>query len=483
MDMPQQVLLLIDDDDVFRTSLASALAREYKIIEANSSEQARTRSSPAPDAVLLVVRLDADNATSAQGVEFLRELRQEWPSVPVIMVTGYGDVSTAVECIREGAVDFVEKIADLRTVRARLAKALEHAQLSRRVGELEKQLAIVEPRQLVGQSSPMQEVKKLVGAVSKHGEVTVLIQGETGTGKELVARAIHASGPRKKRPFVAVAVSALATTTVESELFGHERGAFTGAHDRHVGYIEKAHGGVLFLDEIDTLQPSTQVKLLRFLEERVITRLGGTRELPVDVQIIAATNANLDRIVAEGTFRRDLFYRLKVFEIRVPSLRERRDDIALLTEFYLDAFKSSAHGVSGAEPAVLKALREHDWPGNGRELRNTIESALLRAALRGHRRVQTDDLPGDLNRNDDRTSTAGSVLDEALARAELAEVERALDIVGGKKTDAWKVLGLNDRYALRRRVHRILERYPDLVTEFKNVGRAYGVSRRKALEQ
>lgn len=474
--MAKPVLLLVDDNENFCRSLAAALSRDCEVKTAASLAEARGALFPLPDAVLLDLRLDDADPTNVEGLEFLRELRRQWPAIPVVMITGYGDVATAVECMREGAVDFIEKVADLREVRIRLERALEHAHLVQRMEALEEELKIVAPRELIGDSPQMREVKALVAAAAQDGNVTVLIEGETGTGKELVARAIHASGPRRSKPFVAVAIAALPATMVESELFGYEKGAFTGAQQRHIGHLERAHGGSLFLDEIDELEPSVQVKLLRFLEERVLTRLGGSKEIPVDVQIVAATNEDLGRLVREGRFREDLYHRLRVFEIRLPALRDRKSDIPLLVNHFFQKLGGPARGLSGVEPAALDLLCCYHWPGNVRELRNTIERSILKAGIAKHRRIEVGDLPAELR----EPATAGTshvaedaALEEALARTELAEIERALEKAGGKKTEAWKLLGLNDRYALRRRVLRLLENYPRLAERFPRVREAY----------
>jgi len=225
--MAKPVLLLVDDNAAFRRSLEAALSRDYEVKSASSRAEARTALLPPPDAVLLELRLDDADPGNAEGLEFLRELRWDWAAIQVVMITGYGDVPTAVECVRLGAVDFIQKVADLREIRARLERALEHARLARRVRQLEQE---IEPGELIVESSRMREVKELVAAAAREGNVTVLVVGETGTGKELVARAIHACGPRREGPFVALHIAGLPDSMVESELFGHEKGAFTGAH-------------------------------------------------------------------------------------------------------------------------------------------------------------------------------------------------------------------------------------------------------------
>lgn len=449
-------------------------------------ESARAALAPPPDAVLLDLRLHGDDSDDTESLDLLRFLQKELPQVPVIMVTAYGDVETAVECMRIGAADFIPKAGQLPELKARVQKALKGARVFSRLQQLEEELAVVEPRELVGVSRAMQEVKEVIAAVARDAQISVLITGETGTGKELVARSIHASGARSERPFVAAALAALPASTVESELFGHEPGAFTDAQRRHVGLIERAHGGILFLDEIGELSPAVQVKLLRFLEERVIVRLGGQKEIPVDVQIVAATNAGLAGMIQDGRFRDDLYYRLKVCEIRLPPLRERSDDVHCLVGHYLGKLGRD-RGILEASQKALHALTAYDWPGNVRELRNALEAGLLKASLRSHSVVEIEDLPEEIRSHELAPSECrrpeaeenGLLLEEALARTELEHVERALRRVGGKKTEAWKLLGLNDRFVFTRRVQRLCSRFPELAGEFSAVRAAFGGESKK----
>jgi len=469
-------ILVVDDSVDYCVSLTRALTGPYCVVAVHSAEDATAKLSPPPDLILLDLRLRPDSSDVSEALRFLQSCRQTLPGTPVLIVTAHGDVDKAVECMRLGASDFVEKGRGLAALRVRLERALEHARLEQRVAALEGELEIVAPRELVGDSPQMHEVKAFVAAAAQDGNVTVLIEGETGTGKELIARAIHATGPRRSKPFIGVAVAALPGTMVEAELFGYERGAFTGAQQPRTGYFERADGSVLFLDEIDELESNVQVKLLRFLEERVITRLGGTREIPVDVQVVAASNDDLRLLVQQGRFRDDLYHRLRVLEIRLPPLRDRRDDIPLLVNHYFQKLGGPARGLAGVEPATMDLLCRYNWPGNVRELRNVLESAIIKAGLRKHRRVEAGDLPAELREPQARNTTVSvedAALKEALARTELAEVERALEKTAWKKTQAWKLLGLNDRYALRRRVLRLLEDYPNLSAQFPRLRDAY----------
>jgi DNA-binding NtrC family response regulator len=467
--------LLVDDSDRFLGSLQTALAADYETRLAKSLEEARKAFHPPLDAVLLDLRLDERLPDRLDGLEFLKQVVADMPVVPVVIMTAYGDVDTAVKCMQLGAADFIQKGGDIRELKTRLQKVLETAQLSVRVSQLKHDLELVEPRKLVGDSDRMQEVRRLISSAAHDGNITVLIRGETGTGKEVVARAIHATGPRAEMPFIAVDVAGLPEQTLTSELFGHEPGAFTDAKKQHVGYAERAHRGVLFLDEIGDLAPSLQVKFLRFLEEKSFVRLGGTREINVDVQLIAATNANLESLVSARRFREDLLHRLKVYEILLPSLREHAQDIPELCAFFLKSFSKGWKGPMAVSPGALSALASFSWPGNVRQLRNVLEAARLRALQKGHATIDLEDLPSDilepaLNASKPvagQNKPTGSLdLDLELARSELQIVEKAMLQTNRRKTDAWKLLGLNDRFALRRRVVGIFRRYPSLADEF-----------------
>jgi DNA-binding NtrC family response regulator len=381
-------------------------------------------------------------------------------------------------------MDFLKKPPDVKELRHRLRAAIEHARLSRRATELEEQLQRLDPTELVGDSSPMQQVKRLIQMVAQDGYATVLILGETGTGKELVARAIHRSGWRCREPFVAVAISALNPSIVESELFGHEPGAFTGATERRIGFIEKAQGGVLFLDEIGDLPEQAQLKLLRFLEERTFTRAGSTSEQKSDVQVLAATNCDLEKAVAEGRVRKDFYYRLKNIQVALPPLRERADDIPALAGHFLDLFaRQGRTKVTQLDDLARQAMLSYPWPGNVRELRAALERAVIYANQHGHGCIKNDDLPLEVLRPRVNApapaaqSPSGDEpvdLDVELARTELAHVEAALVRADGRKDEAWKLLGLNDRFALRRRVGVMLRRYPQVARQFPLVWKLYG---------
>lgn len=482
--MPKRTLLIVDDNEAFSNSLRRALRSDYEVRLARTPTEAASAMAPPPDAVLLDLRLDERSPDNQDGLILLRTFKQQFAQIPVLIITAFGDIETAVECMKLGAVDFLQKPqVDIREIKARLARAIEHSNLSRRYTQLERELRLIEPRRIVGRSPQIMSLKRMIDAVARDGQVTVLIRGETGTGKELVARAIHAQGGRHLEPFVPVMLNAIPHSMIEPELFGYEAGAFTDARERRIGYLERAHSGVLFLDEIGEVDTNVQVKLLRFLEEREFQRLGSRQNIKVDLQIVAATNADLAERVEEGRFREDLYFRLKVHELIIAPLRERADDIPLLVEHFLLLFHQRGKRLVQVAPDALDALARSAWPGNVRQLKNAIESAIFTAEMHDHQRIEVDDLPADvLAGGGERQEAAGLAngnlnVQEALARTELAYIEKALQATLGKKAEAWRLLGYNDRFALRRRVKRILDQYPRLQGEFPVVRDSFGAGK------
>ena len=374
----QYQILLVDDDHEARQILAEALALDqHGVVEAGRGDEAiALLEKRGFHLVITDLRMPG-----ASGEELLAYVEEHLPGTPVIIITGYGTVDVAVEAMRRGAFDFQQKPLNLEHLRLTVRRALNKAQLNHAVDYLRhEQPYIYHLDSLVAQSPAMREVLGKVARVAE-ADVTVLLTGETGTGKSLLAGAIHANSPRKDATLVTVNCAALTETLLESELFGHEKGAFTGAHKARVGRIQQAHGGTLFLDEVGDMSPATQAKTLRAIEDKEVQPIGGSRSIKVDVRIIAATNLDLNLAVAEGRFREDLYYRLSVAPIHIPPLRQRKADVLPLAELFRDKFcrETRCQDRSFSEEAA-QAIQAYHWPGNIRELRNSVERAVLFAA-------------------------------------------------------------------------------------------------------
>ncbi len=443
-------LLLIDDERDF-TALAEDILVQggWQVTQAHSGYEALQLLSLSRFDVAI---LDL-NMPLISGQETLERLRRLDPTLPVIILTAVADLKTAVSCMQMGAYDYFTKPVDWQ----RLQLALRNASRVRLLEEEVRHLrSALQQRygfgDIIGRSGPMREVFDAVHRVAET-DVTVLLQGESGTGKELVARAIHASSKRRNKPFVAVNCAAIPETLLESELFGHEKGAFTGAIARRVGRFEQANGGTLFLDEIGEMSPATQVKILRVLQERRFERVGGTRSVEVDVRIISATNKDLEAEVREGRFRQDLYYRICVYPIHLPPLRDRREDIPVLVGHFLQRFNAKMprrRQIRSVAHDALRALESYDWPGNVRELENVLERSMLNAddgVLRLH------NLPSHLQHTFQETRGTGTALSwkQALAHATevppLEEIERealklALKLTKNNVTAAASRLGI-----------------------------------------
>jgi DNA-binding NtrC family response regulator len=451
-------VLVVDDEKLIRMSLRAVLEREgFDVDEAeDGAGTAKRLAENEYDLVLLDFRLPDTN-----GIEILRKLRQDHPETGAILLTAHSTIDSAVEAIKLGAFDYLNKPVNTDELVATIVKALETTRLrrevSRLVGEQKQTFGV---SNIVGRSKPMQSVFVLIRKIAESAAATVLVQGDSGTGKDLVAKAIHYASDRAEKPFMNITCSALPETLLESELFGHERGAFTDARQQKKGLIELADGGSLFLDEIGEMGPALQAKMLRFLEEKTFKRVGGVHDIRVDVRVIAATNVDLERAVREGRFREDLYYRLKVIPIYLPSLRERRDDIPLLASYFVDQFnREFRKSTQRITPAAMERLRRYDWPGNVRELRNVIERAMI---LETKDELDVTDLPEEILQDADGETGAvavanGPVNDEAfvlpdggisLQELERSLVRQALDRTGGNQTKAARMLRIS-RDALR----------------------------------
>ncbi len=373
--MVQEKILLVDDEPHILELLSVALEdEEYGILVASNGKEALGQlEKEGPQVVLLDIRMPG-----MDGLEVLGQIKETSQDVSVIMITAFGAMETVLESMKLGAYDYLTKPLDLEKVKVLVRRALEAQKLAQEVTSL--RLKVKEKYQLeniVGKHPKMFEVYKMIGRVMDN-KATVLILGETGTGKEVVARAIHFNGPFKDEPFIAIDCASLPSDLLESELFGHEKGAFTGAIAQKMGKFELANKGTLFLDEIGNLTLATQVKLLRFMQEKRIERVGGTKSIELDVRIVTATNLDLEKAVKEGSFREDLYYRLNVITIPLPPLKERRDDIPLLVEHFLQKYRSESKGkVKYVLPETMDLLMRYDWRGNVRELENVIERATV----------------------------------------------------------------------------------------------------------
>ncbi len=450
------VILVVDDDPGLRESFRVILEDEYEVLDVPDGLQALELIRTCPvDLVLLDIRLPGLN-----GIEVLERIKALDDSLEVVLVTAVTTVRTAVEAMKRGAFDYLTKPFDEDEVLSVIRRALDKRALEREVAYLRTELARTRDfDRLVGQHPSMLRLYETIAQVARTPS-TVLITGESGTGKELVARAIHSQGPRRDQPFVAINLAAISESLLESELFGHERGAFTGAHQRKLGRFELAQGGTLFLDEIATLKPELQAKLLRVLQEREFERVGGAQSIKLSARIVAATNADLRKAVEEHRFREDLYYRLAVVPIVVPPLRERREDIPLLVDHFLrkysHEFKKAILGVSAE---ALAALQEYPWPGNVRELQNVIERSV---ALVDGPVIELRDLPLDLMLPDHRRALQAAEalpLREACEQFERQLVLRVLERVRWNQSEAARLLGVH-RHTLKLKLEKWKVRLP-----------------------
>ena len=454
-------ILVVDDDEGIRWTLREALQSwGFASIEAeNVAEAVNQFKTHIPAAMLLDIDLP-----DGSGLDVLREIKRDHSDAIVIMITGNVQIENTISALRGGAYDFIAKPINLEELRVTIRNAIEARHLRREVDQVRKERAReFNFRQIVGESAAMKKMLGLAAKVAESEVSSVLLQGESGTGKDLVAKAIHYGSQRSESPFVAINCAALPATLIESELFGYEKGAFTDAKARKEGLFEQAEGGTLLLDEIGELELSLQAKLLRVLEEGAFRRVGGLKDIPLDVRVLAASNRDLKTESEAGRFRLDLYYRLSIIQIDIPPLRERGDDVLLLSQHYIDTIGARlkrARKIKGLSPEAKEVFREYNWPGNVRELRNVIERALI---LEDSDEITTEYLPGGFTTSSRLSPPGGAPAAEArfvlpqegisLDEAELSFVRQAIERSGGNQTRAAELLGISRdqlRYRLKK---------------------------------
>ena len=437
-------ILTIDDEENIRNGLADNFELEgYDVLKASNGKDGLALIAQGNvDLVITDLRMDG-----MSGEEVVRHVTTENPGIPIIVLTGHGSIDDATAAIKSGAYDFLTKPLDLDHLTLIVKNALKGKIQAEKIRELQSKLDESASDEMIGKSSELNKVRNLIQKAAP-AKANVLVTGESGVGKELVARAIHNQSTRKEKPFIVVHLAAMSESLLESELFGYEKGAFTGAETQHKGHFERAKGGTIFLDEIGEINQATQVKLLRVLQERKFERVGGEKDIEVDVRVVAATNRDLEKEVAEGRFREDLFYRLNVIRIQMPSLRERKDDIPLLMHSFLKEFaEENNKQIKGFDSKSKAAMVKYSWPGNIRELRNCVESAVV---MCNGDEIKVEDLPHTLQKTSEEKSIIipmGITLEEA----EMIIINENLAFNNGNKSKTADVLGIG-----RKTLHRKL---------------------------
>jgi len=449
----KRTILVVDDDRAHRTMLRTLLSGwGYLIHEADDGETAiaAVRNQPF-DLILMDIRM-----LKVSGLEALVEIKAFNPAIPVMIMTAYASLETAVEAVKKGAYDYLPKPLDFDELRLKMERAMEHRQLKEENVLLKESLGSrFDRRNLIGSSPVMVRLLDTVAQVAP-SEATVLITGESGTGKEMIAGAIHFNSRRREGPFVKINCAAITETLLESELFGHEKGAFTGADRRKEGKFRQADGGTIFLDEVSEMSLAMQVKLLRVLQEREITRVGGDEAIKVDVRVIAATNRDLAEAIGAGRFREDLFYRLNVVTLLAPSLRERPEDIPILAQHFLDHFaRKNRKPIKGFSPQAMDRLVRYPWPGNVRELMNAVERGVVlsRSDYLEETELSLIMATGPVGASDD-DSSRGEKRSSSLDEVEKDAIISTLEDAGGNKSEAARRLGVT-----RRTLHLKLKKY------------------------
>ena len=445
-------VLIVDDEKNIRSGLALAFEYEgYDTLEAENGEVAwNIINKKSVDLVITDLRMPV-----MSGYELLKRAASTFPTLPIIVLTGHGSIEDAVKAMQDGAIDFFTKPVDLDHIMLTAKKALNNSKIIEQNIKLTQEITTLKQKAklsktIIGKSEKLTKMMSTIEQVAPT-KATVLITGESGVGKELVADALHSLSDRKDGPFIKVHCASLSANLLESELFGHEKGSFTGAVSQKKGRFELANGGTIFLDEIGEIDANTQVKILRVLQEREFERVGGTQTIHTDVRVVAATNRNLEEEVKKGNFREDLYYRLNVVHIEVPPLRERKEDIPLLLNSFLNEFNNeNSKNIEGFTPQARKLLCSYSWPGNIRQLRNSIESAVV---LSRGKLIDVEDLPEQVVNHENESELSikvGLSLDEA----EKLFIMSTLDYCGGNKTKASEMLKIG-----RKTLHRKLEEY------------------------
>ena len=441
-------VLVIDDNQTMREGMEVIIAKMgHKVFSAaNGAEGVQVLELSSLDLVLTDLRMEG-----IDGIEVLEEVKQRSPDTVVVVITAYGSIETAVDAMRKGAFDFITKPFSQDELRFRVEKALEHGELARAKSRLENENAYLREAEsqglgvdeMIGDSAVIAKIKETTRKIAQ-GDSTVFISGESGTGKELIARAIHEASPRKDRPFIKLNCAALAEGVLESELFGHEKGSFTGAHKRRLGRFELAHQGTLFLDEIGDISPMIQLKLLCVMQEREFERVGGTTTVKVDVRVVTATNKDLLEEIKNGNFREDLYYRLHIIPVEVPPLRERLDDLPALVEHFLGKLgPRTRKQIKRVDDAAMRQLATYSWPGNIRELENVIEQSMV---LCEGDTITAADLPSFISGGGNgavlKPSLGAKPLPELLDDIERELIKEAYGRASGVKTETARLLGI-----------------------------------------